>query len=176
MTDWQKIADKVLARVLEEWRKQGHNLSTKVEDTARTTIENTLGLIRITGELLYYARFVNSGLVQSQIPYSPPSGRGGKSKYIEGLIRWATARGIDNPKSAAFAIAFTHKEEGMPTYGSLKFSQTGHRTQFVEDAFRDILPELDELIATETAKELDDNVERVFAQLDGEYMDINFNR
>ena len=162
MTDYTQIADRVLARVLEEWRNQGHDLTKKVESTAKSTIEQTIGFVRITGELEYYARFVNTGVPASKIPYSPPSGRGGTSKYIEGLIAYATARGMDNPKSAAFAIANKHLKEGMPTSGSKKYSSTGNRTNFVEDAFKEILPELNQLVFKETSNELNKDLTKIF--------------
>jgi hypothetical protein len=168
VTNWQNIADKILARVLKEWRDQGHDLTKKVENTAKTTIKQLIDVVRIEGELEYYARFVNTGVPASKIPYSLPSGRGGTSKYIQGLIAYATKRGMDNPKSAAFAIAATHKKEGMPSKGSYSFSSTGSRTSFVEDAFKDILPELDILIAQESSKELTEKLDEIFIKIDNQ--------
>ena len=167
MTDYTQIADRVLARVLEEWRNQGHDLTKKVENTAKSTIEQTLGFVRITGELEYYARFVNHGLVQNEIPYSLPSGRGGTSKYIEGLIAFATKLGKNEKeaKGMAFAIAHTHLEEGMPTSGSMQYSSTGSRTQFVENAFKDMGPELNKLIFEEAAGDITKMFTKILTQI-----------
>jgi len=38
--------------------------------------------------------------------------------------------------SVAFAIAHTQKKHGMPTPGSYKYSSSGKRTEFIEDAFK----------------------------------------
>jgi len=50
------------------------------------------------------------------------------------LIRYVQKRiGISNiqeAKSVAFAIAHTHKKEGMPSRGSYQFSATGERTRW----------------------------------------------
>lgn len=46
----------------------------------------------------------------------------------------------------AFAIASKHKREGMPTKASRRFSKTGKRTGFIEQALDDIEPQLAQLI------------------------------
>ena len=161
MTDWDQLAKKILERVLLEWRRQGHDLTSKVEDTATTTVEEVIGFIRITGNLEFYSKFVNSGVTAANIPYTAPSGRGGKSKYIEGLIKYAKARGMENPKSAAFAIAAKHKKEGMSTKGSRSYSSTGQRQNFLEVAFADILSTLDDSIIEISAIELETEIDKV---------------
>jgi hypothetical protein len=74
----------------------------------------------------------------SNIPFSGVGG-GGKSAYIQGLIAYALkklrVRTMTEAKSAAFAIAYTQKKEGMPTSGSLRFSSTGKRTDWISDTF-----------------------------------------
>jgi hypothetical protein len=61
--------------------------------------------------------------------------------------------GVDDKAalSIAFAIAYKHKAEGMPTAASNRFSQTGKRTQFVEDATKEIDEVVRELM-TETVE------------------------
>jgi exonuclease V gamma subunit len=78
----------------------------------------------------------NSGVTAARIPYTPNSGRP-PSKYISGLIDYVQRRmgkSEKEAKSIAFAIASKHKKEGMPTKTSARFSKTGKRTGFIEQA------------------------------------------
>lgn len=163
--NWQNVADKILKRVVQEWKAQGHDFTNSFEGLVRTFIEEKIGFITIVGELPYYARYVNTGVPANKIPYSLPSGRGGTSKYIEALMRFAESRGFDNPKSAAFAIAAKHIKEGMPTEKSKRFSQTGQRVGFLQEAIKDITPELTELINNEFFAELKGDVDKMFNDL-----------
>jgi hypothetical protein len=78
----------------------------------------------------------NTGVTAARIPYTPGSGRK-TSKYIDGLINYVKLRMGKSDKEAkgiAFAIASRHKKEGMPTKASAKFSSTGKRTGFIDEA------------------------------------------
>ncbi|GAG89485.1 unnamed protein product, partial [marine sediment metagenome] len=91
-----------------------------------------------------YGVIVDQGVKAERIPYSGRSG-GGKSKYIEGLKQYAILRmGVDESEALgiAFAIANTHIKQGMPTTASNKYSGTGKRTDFIEEALRKIEPQL----------------------------------
>lgn len=83
-----------------------------------------------------YYRFVETGVKASRIPYTIGSrGRGGTSKYIEGLIKFWQRKGLSpkEAKSAAFATATKHKREGMSTRNAYRFSKDGTRHGFVSD-------------------------------------------
>ena len=70
---------------------------------------------------------MDQGVPPDRIPFTEPSGRGGRSKYIEGLQRFAQLKlGVtDNRESLgiAFAIARKHKKVGMPVKGPTQFIQ-----------------------------------------------------
>jgi hypothetical protein len=74
-----------------------------------------------------YGIALDQGVPADRIPFTEPSGRGGRSKYIEGLQRFAQLKlGVtDNRKSLgiAFAIARKHKKVGMPVKGPTQFIQ-----------------------------------------------------
>src|SRR3989304_7537073 len=95
----QRISDALRERLQDELITQGHKLTGRLGESIETKINEILGGFEITGEMLRYATFVNNGVVASRIPYSGQRGLGGKSKYIQALIRFATLRGMDNPKS-----------------------------------------------------------------------------
>ncbi|MCK5606297.1 hypothetical protein KAR91_30635 [Candidatus Pacearchaeota archaeon] len=72
----------------------------------------------IQGLVKNYAAIQNKGVPSSRIPFSGTGRRGGKSLYIEGLMRYVAARmglaiGSPQNKGAAFAIAYKHKRLGM---------------------------------------------------------------
>jgi len=87
----------------------------------------------------YYV-FVDKGVKASRIPYKRGGPqRGGTSKYIQGLIRYFRLKRGLNPteaKRAAFATANKHKQEGMPTRASFKYSRDGTRLGFLTDTLK----------------------------------------
>lgn len=132
----QKIADLAKEAVIIAWRAQGHDLTGKAVQELETRIINTPTLSIISGYVVDYMVPINTGVTAERIPYNPGSGAK-TSKYIDGLIRYVELRMGKSDKEAkgiAFAIASRHKKEGMPTKASAKFSSTGKRTGFIDEA------------------------------------------
>ena len=122
--------------VANEWRAQGHELSGSSVKQMETVIREEIATIVIEGYIPDYMAINNQGVPANRIPYYPGSGRK-TSKYIDGLIDYVKRRMGKSDKEAkgiAFAIASKHKLEGMPTKGSVRFSATGKRTGFIEQA------------------------------------------
>ena len=122
--------------VANEWRAQGHELSGSAVKQMETVIREEINTLVIEGLVPDYMAINNSGVTAARIPYTPNSGRP-PSKYISGLIDYVKRRmgkSDKEAKSIAFAIASKHKKEGMPTKGSVRFSTTGKRTGFIEQA------------------------------------------
>jgi hypothetical protein len=96
--------------------------------------------IILSGFTYPYGNIIAAGVKSGKIPYSGRSGRGGTSLYIQALQNYAKERmNISDDKkslSIAFAIAATQKEEGMPTMNSYKFSTSGKRLDWVQEAFK----------------------------------------
>ena len=126
--------------LLKTWTAQGHNMNGKVVREMDMIVKETSELISFMFYFLPYGTFVETGTPASKIPFSGTGNRGGKSAYIEGLIRYAEkklrVRSLQEAKSAAFAIAYTQKKEGSPTRGSYKFSITGKRTGWITNTFQ----------------------------------------
>jgi hypothetical protein len=134
--------------VANEWRAQGHELSGSAVKQMETVIREEIATIVIEGYIPDYMAINNSGVPANRIPYYPGSGRK-TSKYIDGLIDYVKRRMGKSDKEAkgiAFAIASKHKQEGMPTKGSVRFSTTGKRTGFIEQALEKSSPKFIELI------------------------------
>jgi hypothetical protein len=148
----QKLADDIaqmaIDAVANEWKAQGHNLTGSAIKNMETVIRFQTNELIIEGFVPDYMAINNSGVKANRIPYTPNSGNK-TSKYISGLIDYVKRRMGKSDKEAkgiAFAIASKHKREGMPTKGSVRFSTTGKRTGFIEQALDKNSPKFIELI------------------------------
>lgn len=117
--------------------EQGHHLTGALEDSVKSTV-NLSNDISLQMEANDYIDPLNDGVPASRIPFNSQQSRGGTSKYIQGLKRFAELRFGAEGKEAlgiAFAIAKTHEKTGMPTPGSYAFSKTGKRTNVIPETF-----------------------------------------
>lgn len=146
----QQIADLALSGIALAWRAQGHELTGSAVRDMETRVIKTAQGYTIEGYLNDYMAYLNTGVTAARIPYSPGSGAR-TSKYIQGLVRYAKMRmGVSDKEalSIAFAIASKHKREGMPTRASARYSRTGKRTGFVDEALQGKEQEFETLILT----------------------------
>ena len=116
----------IFKQLTQELIRQGHNLTGALIDSFEAKI-STFTSDNLTIDFLMnnYGLSLNYGIKPSRIPYTPPPPfRGGTSKYIEGLIRFAKLKfGADQRRatSIAFAIARRQKEKGYPLTGKIGF-------------------------------------------------------
>jgi len=163
MINVTKIADLLVDLIKKEWVAQGHHLTGKFENSLETKIIKSSDSIKfqvIDGTDEGYGKILDNGVPAENIPYTPGRGRGGTSKYIQGLINYAKLRMGAADKDAvsiAFAIANKHAKEGMPTRASSKYSSTGKRTKFVADA--DV--KIREVLKDELFKDINKNVNNI---------------
>lgn len=131
-----ELANYLRQRIIENYIAQGHRLTGEFEDTLEVTLKSEAVVKIIEGIGEHYAIFLDKGVRKGNIPFTGKGG-GGRSQYIEGLKRFAEIKFNLSGRealSAAFAIAHTHKKEGMPSIGSYAHSKTGMRTRFLTDA------------------------------------------
>jgi hypothetical protein len=130
------LGDYLIGKLRVEFVQQGHNLSGSLITSLEVVVDVVPGGIRLQFLANDYGVILNNGTPPERIPYSPtPARRGGTSKYIQALIRYAQRRMQLRGKeatSAAFAIARKQKKEGMPIKGSSRFSKNGRRTGWVD--------------------------------------------
>lgn len=130
-----ELGDFLVDVLRKELKMQGHRLTGKLEKSIEAVVKHKSDewLIDIMHER--YGTYQDTGVSANRIPYTPGSGAR-TSKYISALIRWVQLRGIApgfaRAKGIAFAIAKTHKKEGMPTKGSYRFSNNGRRTLWLQ--------------------------------------------
>jgi len=145
----KKIGEDVKDLMIDQWEMQGHVMpNSKFIEQLEYEITEEEGTIFIRWYGVHYAKHINRGVAANDIPYSRGSGRK-KSDYIKGLVKYVERRmGIGGKEglSIAFAIANKHKQEGMPTEKSKKYSQTGKRTGWLDEAIDAGAEELDRII------------------------------
>jgi len=144
----QGFADWLVKAIRKELIDQGHYMGPGgLADDIETVINEGITDTTIQVWMRHYAGYLERGVASENIPFSGVTGKGGKSAYIEGLIRFAEKRGMTNPKSAAFAIAHKHKAEGMPTRNSYKYSNTGERKGFISEMEKRNKDKMDEMLS-----------------------------
>jgi len=132
MNLYDELARDVVNLIRDEWDKQGHDLTGTFKESIKYEIENKEGgtLIRfVDGTEKGYGRILNIGVRPQDIKYPFARAR------IQGLTNYARLRmGLDGKEavSVAYAIATKHAREGMPLPSSVRYSQTGKRTGFVQ--------------------------------------------
>jgi len=122
-----------------ELKAQGHVATGKGIASIEALITEQ-SVDRLVGVIMaedYLIGPVDKGVKRSRIPYTPGKSRARTSLYIQGLINWIRtikpSLSDQERKGFAFAIAATHKKEGMPTRGSYAFSANGRRKGWIEN-------------------------------------------
>lgn len=133
----EELLEFLADEVGKELTRQGHKLTGKL---IRSLAPKLDAGNKLSGAVLWerYGEAINRGVSRTRIPYAPGSGAR-HSKYIEALERYVKLRGLtpkpgQTHRNIAFAIAQKHKQTGLPTVASRKYSQTGRRTGAVEEA------------------------------------------
>jgi len=142
----EKIANLSIQSVAIVWRLQGHELTGNAVRQLETRIVERGNDTVIEGYVTDYMAELNEGVPASKIPRP---GTAAYDKLIVDLAGYARKRGLTGRRSyeqIARAIASRHLREGKPTKASRRFSKTGKRTGFIEQALTDIEPELAQLI------------------------------
>lgn len=131
----------VLTELLtEEFEAQGHTMTNKLISDIEYKVKYDLNAITVSGMMYPYGSILNVGVKPGKVPFSGTGKKGGTSLYIRALQKYAKIRmnigGDRESLGVAFAIAHTQRREGMPTYDSYRFSKTGKRMDWIEDALR----------------------------------------
>lgn len=136
---------------------QGHNLTGRLKGSFETVTRQTENTSEADILVEGYGQFVDQGVKAARIPYSGRSGRGGKSKYIEGLKDFfiKRGRGATEALRAAFATAAKHRREGMPTRASYRFSRNGKRLGIITDEIPGIETDLVQTVENTVAISLE---------------------
>lgn len=157
----------VTQAVKESFALQGHKLTGELERSIEYKVNQKRDAINIDFYLYDYGMIQNYGVTASRIPFNPGSGAK-TSKYIDGLKNFAKLRfGVDDKKakSIAFAIAYKHKQQGMPTRGSYAYSKNGKRTGAIFDALKESDDKVMELINAAYSEYITQNILSVITEV-----------
>lgn len=126
------ISDLIKQDISTKLKEQGHNNTGSLLNSISYKITQTADSIITDFYMNNYGNIVDFGVRANRIPYRRGSGAK-KSKYIDGLINYFQSKALSDAESkrAAFATANVHKQDGMPTKASSRFSKTGERTGFI---------------------------------------------
>lgn len=153
----REIMEILRIKLKEELQGQGHINTSALANSLTPQIKAVTDII--VGEMWAndYWIFVDQGVSSGRIPYTPGTGSGGTSKYIQGLINYFLTKGLPQTeaKRAAFATARSHKREGMPTSRSFRFSSNGRRRLFVDQVLNDNARAIDEMIETKYGNQVE---------------------
>ena len=158
----EKIANLAIQAVAIEWRAQGHELTGNAVQQLETRIIERGNDTIIEGYVVDYMAELNEGVPASKIPRP---GTAAYDKLIVDLARYARQRGLTGRQSyeqIARNIARRYLREGKPTRASARFSKTGKRTGFIEQALNDIEPELAKLIEQRVEESINFVIESFF--------------
>ena len=122
----QILSTFIFRQLTVELERQGHKLTGALIESFETKIrQKTQDTLTIDFLMLQYGLSLNNGIRPDKIPYTIGGPRrGGTSKFIEGLIKFAKLRfGADQKRAQqiAFAIATKQKREGYPLTGKIGF-------------------------------------------------------
>ena len=153
------LATRLIASLSNELINQGHRGTGKLIASLKAEVDNIN--LKVVIKSKFYAIFVNNGVLPSQIksPFAP--------KRIEALRRWVMrvlGKSDKEAKGLAYAIALTHKRQGMPSFNSYRHSKNGRRRNFVQFAIASERKFIKEEIKREFTKDFQVRINNIIAK------------
>ncbi len=120
----QIIGEFIVEQLVKVLDDQGHRNTGKLQDTMKSTVKESGGGFEIIITAQDYAKYVDRGI---------PAG---VWVNVGALQKWVMQKGIATGereiKQVAFLIGRKIFQEGSPTKGSLQFSKSGKRDEFIK--------------------------------------------
>lgn len=118
-----------------ELAQQGHKATGALMDSIERQVTATLQEVETRILFRKYGVYVEKGVKASRVPFGGSGGGKKYSRYIEALTKWVLIKrmafNVPKARGIAFAIAKTHKKQGIPSLGSYAFSSNGRRKFFL---------------------------------------------
>ena len=153
-----RYLDKTLESDLKaELRAQGHYLTGELERSINSTLQEIAGGESLEVTAADYIQQLETGVPASQIR-ATPAYYAAIEKYVE--LRF----GLFGAKAAHVAslIVSKHKAHGMPTAESYAYSDTGHRTEVLEDTYNGHEDYYNQIVGDSLSYELDQAIDQTF--------------
>lgn len=134
---FRAAVDRLAESGRDELIAQGHRATGALVASIEGGVDDSQ-VNRLIGYVLgnEYGQIVSDGVPASRVPFGRGSRGGRTSKYIEALLAWSevvrpgiTAR---ERMSFVFAVANTHRREGISSRGSVSFSSNGRRKEWIK--------------------------------------------
>lgn len=144
---------------------QGHKDTGKLLASIASRVQAFNGFYSLGIYFAKYGVYLDKGIKPGRIPFSTPTGRGGKSQYIEALTQYAKRKfkitTLKEARSAAFAIAKKQKKEGSPTRASSRFSKTGRRRFWFSGVVKEKEKDITQLLTKELRELIDKEITNI---------------
>jgi hypothetical protein len=135
-TGFKELGEFLVKKTVDELEGQGHRATGKLIDSVEAEVFGSLTQLNIVLKHFQYGVYVEYGVKAERVPFSGFTGNK-VSKYIQALIRWVIIKrftgSLTEAKGIAFAIARTHKKEGIPSRNSYNFASNGRRKFFMRE-------------------------------------------
>lgn len=121
----------------EELISQGHRATGALVASIEGGVDASQ-VNRLIGYILgnEYGQIVSDGVPASRVPFGGSKRGARTSKYIEKLLTWSEdvrpGLSASERMSFVFAVANTHKREGISSKGSVAFSTNGRRKDWIK--------------------------------------------
>jgi len=123
----------------------GKYASGKLYDSIGYNIKETDTKFTLTFVMEYYGQFVDKGIKPSKYANSKRKGRkGGKSKFIEALMKWCRIKGI--PVNAAFPIRAKIWRDGIAPTNFFTIPTTRRIKQFEKGVEKAMAKDVESII------------------------------
>lgn len=153
-----KYLDKTLEEDLKtELRLQGHYLTGQLERSITSDLAEDGKGVTLDVVAADYINQLETGLLPDEIVFN--------DAYTSGILRYVELRfKVAGKEAIAIAnkIIAAHAREGMPTRGSYKFSETGKRTEVLEDTYNTHEEQYDQIVEDSLGYELDELIDQTF--------------
>lgn len=153
-----KYLDKTLEQDLKtELRLQGHYLTGELERSINSDLVEDGNGVTLEVVAADYINQLETGLTPDEIFFG--------EAYTSGILRYVQLRfkvaGQEAIEIAGKIIAM-HAREGMPTLASYKYSETGNRTEVLEDTYNTHEDQYDQIVEDSLGYELDELIDQTF--------------
>jgi hypothetical protein len=155
---YKSLVTKIAVRELAiQWARNGHKLTNKLIDDIKVEVKQLADSVVIEVWMYGYGGIQDTGVSAGNIPFSGTGG-GGKSAYIEGLVKYVEMRmGLSDKEAlgVAFAIAYKQKQSGMP------IKRKGRGSGWIDKSGDKMLNELSNITARYTGQVIDLAFEKI---------------
>ena len=131
----EDLLNAFIVEIRKQYALQGHILTGRLANSMRYEI--TQEDVRLIGKIFMeeYGLDLNNGVRAKAIPFGNNQAA---RDYRAGLMRFWMLRGLSfaGAKRAAYFTHKKHREEGMPTKASSRFSKNGKRVGALDDAIK----------------------------------------